>query len=182
MLSVQATPIITAPSPNQPQLSSTPLPPPRPGGEAINNPNPEPQRALVGASAEQLTRIEQSLPERSQVATYAVSNTEQRAAYATSDLEGKGTVDTVVVYKELGSESLFLAVLAPKENNLTLRSSVRLNGGIIYGSILDKQAVPFAIRDVTGDGRPEIIVTSGVGQAWEPHYRFIPSTVRRCIR
>ena len=34
---------------------------------------------------------------------------------------------------------------------------------MIYASLYDKRAVPFAIRDVTGDGRPEMIVTSGLG-------------------
>jgi hypothetical protein len=34
---------------------------------------------------------------------------------------------------------------------------------MIYTSLYDKQVVPFAILDVTGDGRNEIVVTSGVG-------------------
>ena len=34
---------------------------------------------------------------------------------------------------------------------------------MIFVSLLDNQAIPFAVRDVTGDGRPEIIVSSGVG-------------------
>lgn len=108
------------------------------------------------------------MPAGSRVATYAVSESEQRAALATDGLNSDDR-KTVVVFKTLaaeqdaGSQPLFLAVLTHEGKSLTLRSSARLYGGLIYTSLYDKQAVPFAILDVTGDGRPEIVVTSGVG-------------------
>jgi hypothetical protein len=114
-------------------------------------------------TTQQLTEIERYLPAGSKVATYVINESEQRAAVAIDD--GK----TVVVYRtpvtegDAGGQSLFLGVLTRNGNNLTLRSSTRLYGGMIYTSLYDKQVVPFAILDVTGDGRNEIVVTSGVG-------------------
>ncbi len=146
-----------------------PLPPPRPSGEIVPQARSEPSRALVGTANEQLKQIERNLPEDAQVATYPVSETEERAAFATADLIGDGRTETVVVYKapgpppDGGGQPLFLGVLAPDGDHLNLRSSARLYGGLIYISLRDKHAIPFAIRDVTGDERPEIIVTSGVG-------------------
>ena len=58
---------------------------------------------------------------------------------------------------------MFLAVLTPQGNSLSLRASARLYGGLIYVSIFDNRAIPFDVRDVTGDGPPDIVVTSGVG-------------------
>jgi hypothetical protein len=94
--------------------------------------------------------------------------TEERAAMASADLNGDDR-KVVVVFKmtspknEADDKPLFLGVLVPEGDNPSLRSSVRLSGVLIYVSLYDKRAVPFAIRDVTGDGRPEIIVTSGEG-------------------
>jgi hypothetical protein len=114
-------------------------------------------------TTEQLMQIARYLPAGSKVATYAINESEQRAAVATYDRK------TVVVYKtptseqDTGGPSLFLGVLTREGDSLTLRSSTQLYGGLIYISLYDKQAVPFAIQDVTGDGRPAIVVTSGVG-------------------
>ena len=166
---VRATPILAGPSPGrQEAASSTPLPPPRPGGEPARDPSPEPQRALIGTTTQQLKQVEHYLPANSRIATYAVSETEQRAALATTGSDSNGRT-IAVVYNTPSSENdsgiqpLFLGVLAPKGDGLSLRASARLYGSMIYVSLNDRQAVPFAIRDVTADGRPEIIVTSGVG-------------------
>ncbi len=148
---------------------SLPPPPPATTSAPTYQSPPEPPLKLLGASSEKLRGIEQYLPEGARIATYHVSESEQRAALASADLVGDGHIETVVIYKapvpeaEGGDSPLFLGVLAHEGNKLTLRSSVRLSGIQVYSSIYDKHAVPLAIRDVTGDGRPEIIVTSGVG-------------------
>lgn len=169
VLGGQATPSLIAPSADrQEKALSTPAPPPRPGGELPAKPSPEPQRALIGTTAQHLGDVARYLPQDSRIATYAVNETEQKAALATAELGGKGR-EVVVVYntqsleKDAADRPLFLGILVPEGNALRLRSSSRLYGGMIYASLKDKRAVPFAIRDVTGDGSPEIIVTSGVG-------------------
>jgi hypothetical protein len=164
----KATPSLAAPFPRQEKDSSTPPPPPRPAGEPQPKPSPEPQRAFIGTTTQEVRHIEQYLPVDSRIATYAVSETEQKAALVTTDL-GDKVRKVVVVYntqssqKEPEARPLFLGILVPEGDNMILRSSTRLYGGSIYASLFDQRAVPFAIRDVTGDGRPEIIVSSGVG-------------------
>lgn len=183
----QATPGLAAPLSRQQKESSTPPPPPRPGGELRAKPSPEPQRALLGTTTKQLEQVERQLPAGSKIATYAISETAQGAALASSDLSGDGNTETIVVYHSPGTDPigggqpLFLGVLSLRENKLVLGSTAPLHGGLIYTSFHDKQAVPFAIRDVTGDRRPEIIVTSGVGASlggWLQIYAFDGSSLR----
>jgi len=144
-----------------------PLPPPPVGPTAKIQ--PEPTRTLVGATRDQLKQVEQYLPEGARVVTYPVSEIEERPAFASADLIGDGRNEIVVVYRapgpppDGGGQPLFLGVLRADGEHLTLSSSTGLYGGLIYIGLGDKHTVPFAIRDVTGDGRPEIIVTSGVG-------------------
>ncbi len=158
---------LRAPPSKQQAIGGFEAPPPPVG--PTYEPSPERRRTLIGATNEQLKQIEQYLPEGAQVATYAVSETEERAAFASADLMADGRPETVIVYEapgpapDGGGQPLFLSVLALEGNGLILKSSARLYGGLIYISIYDRYAVPFAIRDVTGDGRSEIIVTSGVG-------------------
>jgi hypothetical protein len=162
-------PLEAASSTERQGFPSKPPAPPKPVGEPIKQSSPEAKRVLVGTTAGQLEHIERQLPAGSTIATYAISETEQRAAFALSDLFGDGNTETFVVYKAQGTEPvgggqpLFLGVLTPTGNTLALGSTAPLYGGLIYISLYDRHAVPFAIRDVTGDGHPEIIVTSGVG-------------------
>ena len=156
-------------SAQQPTLGTEPPPPAVPISGPTYQPRPEPSRVLIGATKEQLGEIEQYLPPGARVVTYPVSETEERAAYAASDLDHDGKKETVVVYKAPGTgangenQTLFLAVLKLEGNTLTLSASARLFGVLIYSNIYDKRGVPFGIRDVTGDGQPKIIVTSGEG-------------------
>jgi hypothetical protein len=144
-------------------------PPSAPINAPTYPPHPEPSLTLIGATSEQLRQIEQYLPEGTRIVTYPVSETEQRAAYANVDLKGDGNTETVVVYKGSGPEAeggdapLVLGVLVKDGNSLSLRSSARLHGALIYGNIYDKHAPQFAVRELTGDGHPCIIVASGVG-------------------
>src|SRR5205807_3499624 len=102
------------------------------------------QRTLVGMTTQKLTEIERYLPAGSKVATYAINESEQRAAVATDDS------NIVVVYRppvaepDAGGQSLFLGVLTRDGNKLTLRSSTQLYGGLIYTSLYDKEVTPFA--------------------------------------
>lgn len=146
-----------------------PPPPAAPINGPTYQPRAEPSRALIGATREQLREVEEFLPSGARVVTYPVSETEETAAYALSDLDEDGKREEVVVYKaprtdaNAGSQPLFLAVLKPEGNTLTVSASARLFGVLIYSNIYDKQGFPFGIRDVTGDGWPKIIVTSGEG-------------------
>jgi hypothetical protein len=147
-------------------VSSVPQPPPRPVGEKPAVATSSDERSLIGTTTEQLSEVEKHLPAGSRIATYAVSETEQKAALATSDLIGDGGSETVVVYSNDSAPdgpALSLAVLTRQGSELAVRASAPLYGSLIYTSIGDQQAAPFVIRDVTGDRRPEIVVTSGVG-------------------
>lgn len=162
--------LLQAPFPQGRQESlSTPPPPPRVSAGPLRQPNPEPKRTLVDTTKEQLKEIERYLPQGAQVVTYPISEGNERGAVARADLLANGRVETVVVYTtsgpetEPGSRSLFVGVLAPDENRLILSSSARLDGGLIFANPRDPYTVPFVVRDVTGDSRPEVVVTSGVG-------------------
>src|SRR6185503_15958331 len=124
--------------------SSRPPAPPRPSGEPINPPTPETKRTLLGTTPQQLEEVERQLPAGSRIATYAVSETAERAALASSDLSADGHIETTVVYNSPGTEPvgggqpLFLAVLRLKENKLALDSTSLLQGGRIYTLFSDK--------------------------------------------
>ena len=151
------------PTPGPEQSIPRPPPPPRPVGEKAQPSPLDRQRTLTGVTPQQLTEIERYLPAGSKVATYALSEGEQRAALATDDGNIVVVYRTPVADRDASGQSLFLGVLRRDGNNLTLRSSTPLYGGMIYTSLYDKQVLPFAILDVTGDGRNEIVVTTGVG-------------------
>ncbi len=146
-----------------------PPPPSMPMNVPTYPPHPEPSRALVGVTSEELREVERYLPKGARIVAYPISKTEQRAAYAVADLEGDGNTETVVVYRgptpeaEAPDTSLLLGVLVKDENGFSLRASARLDGALIYGNIYDKQAPDFAVREVKGDGHMVVIVASGVG-------------------
>lgn len=108
-----------------------------------------------------------ALPTGATVATY-VTNSGIAHAIATVHLVPDKAEYTVVIYNlpetngEFGAR-LVLGILIREDRIFTLQSSVPLYGNLIYISLKDARAVPFAVRDVTGDHRPEIIVTSGIG-------------------
>jgi hypothetical protein len=181
-------PSLKAPSPEGPQETrSTPPPPPRISTGPIYEANPEPKRTLI-TPKQQLRDIEQYLPSGAQIVTYAISEANEKAAIAQADLLGDGRVDTVAIYTTSGLEtmpgdrSLFLGVLAPEENKLVLKSSAPLYGGLIFTNPSDPLAAPFAVRDLTGNGHPEVIITSGVGASLGGAiqvYSFDGSSLRR---
>jgi hypothetical protein len=159
---------------SQRQEPSPKIPPVPPGGAQVSAPTPEPApeptRVLVGIAGEQLRQIEQYLPEGSHVATYPLDNAHERAAILIADIDGDGSPETVVVHTEQLTTSaepmpqLYLTVLSRDAESIKVRSSVRLaNGGVLFNIEIGGVRVPLAAQDVTGDGRPEILVASGVG-------------------
>lgn len=180
--------LLKAPSSQGPQdPRSTPLPPPKVATEPVYEANPEPKRTLV-TPKQQLEDIEQYLPSGAQVVTYAVSETNEKAAIAQADLLGDGRVDTVAIYTTSGlgtmpgDRSLFLGVLVPEENKLVLKSSAPLYGGVIFTNPRDPYAAPFVVRDLTGNAHPQVIITSGVGASLGGAiqvYSFDGSSLRR---
>lgn len=149
---------------------AVPPPPPRPADAPAETSAQERPRELVGATAEQLRTVEERLPAGARVATYPSGDAEARAALASADLDGDGVRETVVVHTEgPASDSdptpqLFLSVLAPEGGGPGPSSSARLaEGGVLFNIDLRGAASPLAVKDVTGDGRPEILVASGLG-------------------
>lgn len=158
--------------PAQAQGGSLPQPPPPPKtqGVPISTPVPEAARTLVGLTGDEVRQIEQCLPGAAHVATYPVGSNSMKAAVAKADLNGDGDVETVVVYKAdspAGGEAasqLFLGVLTREADRLQVRSSTPLTeGGVLFDIRIGGLVTPLAIQDVTGDGRPEIMASSGVG-------------------
>ncbi|MGH9961819.1 MAG: hypothetical protein ACREBC_32600, partial [Pyrinomonadaceae bacterium] len=149
---------------------STPPPPPSLPYETGAQSPAEPQRVLIGVKSEQLSLMEKYLPEGAQVVTYAISETQMKAALANADLDGDGNLKTVVVYnlpesknERDGSQLLYLAVLEAEGDRMIMRATTHLYGSYIQNNIFDTHAVPFSVQDVTGDNHPEIIVTSAIG-------------------
>ncbi|HEX8069948.1 MAG TPA: hypothetical protein VF546_08355 [Pyrinomonadaceae bacterium] len=150
-----------------PLQARPPAPSALPPGTQTTPPPAEPRRALVGSTPEELARLKPYLPQGSEVATYPVSQTQEKAAFGSADF-GQGVVATTVVCRPraaAGGERppLTLVLLKPAGGGLTSAGQVQLTGTYIQNNVYDKQAVPFALRDVTGDGRPDIVVTSAVG-------------------
>ena len=58
---------------------------------------------------------------------------------------------------------MIMTVLARRDDRLIVRSSVRLLGVVFFNPQIEGVDGPFVARDVTGDGRPEIVVVSGGG-------------------
>jgi hypothetical protein len=150
-----------------PPPPSRPAPPPATENAKIESSPIEPARTLIGVTNEEIARVESFLPKREKVATYPVGNSSRKAALAYTDLDGDGTPETIFVH--IGEETatanniplLQLDVINGK--NPTKRVSIQLAGLYIYSDINNQAAVPFAVRDMNGDGRPEIIVTSAIG-------------------
>jgi hypothetical protein len=146
-----------------------PAPPPPTGNGTAAPPMLEPSRTLVGVTQERLRHIEQSLPAGSQAYINPIGSDKSVAALTEADLDSDGTVDTVVVYKKPlptpqgVTQSLVLCILTPEGEGFSARASVALEGGVLFNIRTDESESPLVVRDVTGDGRPEIIVASGVG-------------------
>lgn len=148
----------------------TSAPPPRPPGVPLSTPDPEPRRTLVETTSEQLRQIEKYLPGAAEVATYPVNKNHLKAALVKADLNGDGSMETVVAHRghtTTGGEAtpqLFLSVLSREADALKVHSSTRLtDGGVLFDIHINGLVTPLAIQDMTGDNRPEIIVASGVG-------------------
>lgn len=142
----------------------TPLPPPPTADRIEVRSLPDPIRTLVGIESKQLRQVESYLPEGSAIEIFPISGTQEKAAIATVDLNGDGTQETIVAFNDPQTNgSLFLGVLAHDVDKMILLSSVRLPGTYVYGNIYDSLDVPFAVRDVTGDSVPEILITSSQG-------------------
>jgi hypothetical protein len=159
------------PTPPPPSL---PSPPPSTAGMAAVRSLPDPPRTLVGIDRQQLRQVESYLPEGSTIRTFPIDESQETAALATGDLNSDGTQETIVGFNtpektDGGMGTLFLGVLAGTRDKMTLQSSVRLHGDYIYNNIYEPIAVPFAVRDVTGDGIPEILVTSSQGASLGAH-------------
>jgi len=162
------TPSQAAPTPQQGQLSK-PSPPPS-TGISITMPSLEPVRTLTEAENEQLKRIEQALPEGARVATYRAVKTHLKAALVTTDLDGDGKAETIVVHTNQPATDkeplpqLALSVLTHEGDLIKVRSSTRLaDGGVLFNIDLNGATAPITVQDVTGDKRPEILVATGIG-------------------
>jgi hypothetical protein len=146
-----------------------PPPPPFPGTPPITLSPPEPTRTLDEMTIEFVKETQRYLPKGAHIYTYPVGKTDLGAAIMSADLRGDGEDETVVVYSERkptpqeGSLPLFLSVLVRKEKTLAVVASVPLSGGVFFNPHIPGLGSPFAVRDVTGDNRPEIIVVSGGG-------------------
>lgn len=162
--------VLRAPTTSEQGSSARPPPPPPVAGVPLPPPAPEPQRTLTGTTGEQLSLIEQYLPDGAQVATYSAGENHSKAALVTAELDGDGSPETVVVHRGRRASradvtpQLFLSVLSREGEALKVRSSARLvEGGVLFDIHLNGLNTPLAVQDMTGDGRPEIIVALGVG-------------------
>lgn len=155
-------------APQQGEASATPLPPPPTSTNNIAV-TQEPPRKLVGTTQERLKQIEQSLPTGSQIYLSPIGDDKSVAALVDNDLYRDGVTETIVVHTSKTATAqeptprLLLSVLGPGKGALSIRASVQLQGGVLSNMQLNGSEVPLAVVDITGDGRPEIIVASGVG-------------------
>jgi hypothetical protein len=142
-------------------------------------------------SREDLKDFERYLPEGAQVYTFPVGETGLQAAIISADLDGDGRDETVLVYNERtptpqeGSLPLTLSVLASEGNTLKVRASTHLLGGVLFDVSINGLRTHLAVRDVTGDGRPEIIVVPATGASvggWLEVYSFEGSSLRELTR
>ena len=144
---------------NQDKKPPPPPPPPPPHTEKLIPPAPELARTLVGVTDEELSHVNQLLPQGAEIATYPVGNSYEKAALSFVDLDGDGKPEIVVVHLEREATTkghpplLRLDVIPNNGANSGKRFSVQLLGMYVYMNIYDQAAAPFAVRDITGDGR-----------------------------
>ncbi len=146
-----------------------PPPPPPPPTETITPPPPEPRRTLVGITDEELSRVKQLIASGEEIARYPIDNYHEKAALSYTDLDGDGKPEVIFVHTTGEAATtkniplLRLDVVTNNGESPSKRLSIQLLGMYVYTNIYDQAAAPFVVRDITGDGRPEIIVTSAIG-------------------
>lgn len=160
-------------SPNQaanPQEEPPPPPPDRNDTPPLRPPVPDAPRTFVGTSSKQIADVTRYLPYGTRVYSSAVGAAHLKAAIARADLDGDSISETVVVHSGVSSVSegepaplLFLSILSREGEGEVVRQSIPLIGGVLFNIKVNGIAVPLVMQDVTGDGRPEIIVASGGG-------------------
>src|SRR2546423_478132 len=162
------TPLPATSATQQGQASRPPSPPNT--GIPLTTPRPEPARTLTAAASEQLRAAEQALPPGARVATYPAGETQLKAALVVADLDGDGKAEVVVVHSDRPATDkeplpqLALSVLTREGDLMKVHSATSLaDGGVLFNIDFDGTANPIAVQDVTGDGRPEILVASGMG-------------------
>jgi len=157
----------------QKQEPPPPPPPPPPplgvGGQAVSGRQVEPHRSLVGVTESDMRAVERYLPNGAQIYTYAFGSDNLAAALISTDLDGDRREETVVVYNERaptseeGSLPLIISVLIRSGSGLRVRASLPLLGGVFFNPRIEGLGGPFAVRDLLGNSRPQIIVVSGGG-------------------
>lgn len=144
-----------------------PTPPAGANQQQVAQTAPEPPRALIGITGEDLSQVEQRLPQGAQIVTYPAGMKFRKAALVTSDLNGDGIRETAVVYKMAhapgGEPQLILGVLSPVGDQPSLQLSIPLVGSLLYDLDVNGDISPFSAHDLTGDKRPEVVVASGAG-------------------
>lgn len=147
-----------------------PEPPPPPPPTGTTTPLiPEPRRTLVGVTEEALSRVKQLLASRERIATYPIDNSHEKAALSYADLDGDGKPEVIFVHTPTDAATtkniplLKLDLVTNNGDSPTRRFSIQLTGTYVYSNIYDQAGAPFSVSDITGDGRPEVIVTSAVG-------------------
>ncbi len=120
-------------------------------------------------TSEDLRQIEKYLPEGAQIYTYSVGKSNLAAAIVSADIDGDGKDETVVVYNERaptpqeGTLPLTLSILTRRGKTLDVKASLKFSGGVLFDISIDGAHSHLAVRDVTGDNRPEILVAPGTG-------------------
>jgi hypothetical protein len=146
-----------------------PPPPPFPGTPPVREPPPEPPRTLIGVSSEDLSEIGKYLPAGAKIYTYPVGRSNRAAAIISTDVDGDGKDEIVVVYNERvptpeeGTLPLTLSILVRQRNALVVRASLNMNGGVLFDMNVEGSRTYLSVRDVTGDNRAEILVAPGTG-------------------
>jgi hypothetical protein len=138
-----------------------------------------------------LKDFERYLPEGAQVYTFPVGETNLAAAVISADLDGDGRDETVLVYNERkptpqeGSLPLTLSVLGGEGSTFKVRASTHLLGGVLFDVSINGVRRHLAVCDVTGDGRPEIILVPATGASiggWLQVYSFKGSSLHELAR
>jgi hypothetical protein len=128
---------------------------------------PEEPRILFGPTKAQLKRIERALPRESSIYIGPVGLKYETAALAEADLDGDGVAETIVVYtlrQPTASEPrppLMLSILSRYGEQLSVQMSIALVGNILFNIDAGDGLFPLVVRDITGDGQPEIVLAPG---------------------